>query len=157
MPPSALTIAAEDPRSIDAVRLVTETCVELGRRYGTNASVFHPEDAMPPHGGFILARMNGEAAGCAAFRRMDEHAAEVKRMFVTSAHRRKGIARRLLAEIEAFIAQQGYTTARLETGTLQEEAIALYESAGYRRIPPFGPYVGNPISVCFEKALLPAA
>lgn len=126
MPSPALTIAAEDPRSADAVHLTTEACVELGRRYGTNASVFHPEDAMPPHGGFILARIAGEAAGCAAFRRIDEHAAEVKRMFVAPAHRRQGVARRLLAEIEQLIARHGYTIARLETGTLQDEAIALY-------------------------------
>jgi putative acetyltransferase len=36
---------------------------------------------------------------------------------------------------------------------MQPEAVGLYESAGYRKIPRFGEYVGNPFSLCFEKRL----
>ncbi len=51
--------------------------------------------------------------------------------------------------------QNGFTTLRLETGTRQLEAIALYKSLGYRRIPAFGEYVSDPFSVCYEKDLSP--
>lgn len=49
--------------------------------------------------------------------------------------------------------QNGFTMLRLETGILQPEAIALYESLGYRRIPAFGEYVSDPSSICYEKDL----
>jgi hypothetical protein len=45
---------------------------------------------------------------------------------------------------------------RLETGNQQPEAIALYESHGFDRIPPFGKYVGDPVSLCFEKPVVGA-
>ena len=47
----------------------------------------------------------------------------------------------------------GYRAIRLETGVLQPEAQRLYESCGYKRIAAFGQYIGNPISVCYEKVL----
>jgi putative acetyltransferase len=31
--------------------------------------------------------------------------------------------------------------------------VALYESCGYQKIPPFGKYLGNPVSICFEKQM----
>ena len=41
----------------------------------------------------------------------------------------------------------------LETGTAQPEAIALYSSSGYERIPPFGYYKDEPLNRCFGKLL----
>ena len=58
---------------------------------------------------------------------------------------------KILAELERAAAEFGYRAVRLETGIYQAEAIALYESSGYRRIPAFGHYVGSAISVCYEK------
>jgi hypothetical protein len=49
----------------------------------------------------------------------------------------------------------GYRQLVLETGVRQVPAIALYSRCGWRRIAPFGPYVGDPTSVCFGKALGP--
>ena len=43
----------------------------------------------------------------------------------------------------------------LETGVRQPEAIALYESIGFKRIYNYGEYRGNGMSVCMEKVLLP--
>ena len=41
----------------------------------------------------------------------------------------------------------------LETGARQPEAIALYQSSGYERMPNFGTYRYHPDSLCFGKAL----
>ncbi|MFO0968127.1 MAG: hypothetical protein U0793_21435 [Gemmataceae bacterium] len=47
-------------------------------------------------------------------------------------------------------------TLRLETGTRQPESIRLYETSGYHRIEPYGEYIGDLHSVCFEKRLTKA-
>jgi len=88
-------------------------------------------------------------------RPIDETVAEVRRMFVTTDLRRRGLARAMLRELEARAATLGYTLLRLETGTRQLSAIALYEKLGFTRIPPFGEYVDDPLSVCFEKQVEP--
>lgn len=54
---------------------------------------------------------------------------------------------------EHFAAEFGYTAMRLETGNRQLSAIALYEKLGFRRIPPFGEYLNDPLSVCFETTV----
>ena len=71
--------------------------------------------------------------------------------------RGRGIARRVLAGLEAAALELGFTTVRLETGTRQPEAIRLVQTSGYRRIPRFGEYTSDPYSVCFEKPLRPRA
>ena len=74
-------------------------------------------------------------------------------MFVQPSWRRRGVARQILAALETDARECGYVALRLETGSGQREAIGFYQAAGYVHIPPFGEYVGNPASVCFEKRL----
>ena len=64
-----------------------------------------------------------------------------------------GIARGILHMLEGEATALGAPSLRLETGTLNDEANHLYESAGFRRIPPFAEYIGGEMSVCFEKQL----
>jgi len=90
---------------------------------------------------------------CGAYRPMSPDVAEIKRMYVDPDYRCRGLGRRILRELEGRARRDGYARARLETGTLQPEAIRLYERAGYHRIDCYGLYVGNPRSVCFEKDL----
>ena len=63
------------------------------------------------------------------------------------------MARRLLVGLEEVARRSGYEAIRLETGIRQPEALGLYKSSGYRRIPIYGEYIGSPLSVCFEKTL----
>jgi len=79
--------------------------------------------------------------------------AEVKRMFVHAAHRGRGHARAVLAELERTAAAAGRRRAVLETGTRQPEAMALYTSAGYRPTARFGVYRDSPNSRCYAKIL----
>jgi hypothetical protein len=67
--------------------------------------------------------------------------------------RRRGHGARVLAWLEQAATERGYASLRLETGTEQPEAVALYQRAGYRRIAPYGPYRGDPRTICFEKLL----
>jgi GNAT superfamily N-acetyltransferase len=74
-------------------------------------------------------------------------------MYVIPAARRNGFGRLIITALERHARAFGYKTILLETGVGQPEAQRLYESCGYTRIPPFGPYVGNESSVCFQKVL----
>lgn len=99
----------------------------------------------------LVARSDsGEALGMAA---LVTTTAELKRMFVAESARGAGTGRALLGAIESAARDRGIRTLRLETGEPQVEAIALYERAGYVRIPAFGEYVDDPTSVCMEKML----
>lgn len=79
--------------------------------------------------------------------------AELKRLFVLESARGQGVARSLLAAVEAQARASGVSTILLETGPLQHAAIELYESLGYEHIPRFGQYIGDPHSVCMAKPM----
>jgi GNAT superfamily N-acetyltransferase len=76
---------------------------------------------------------------------------EIKRMYVRPAARGLGLGRRILAALETAAESMGARRIVLETGAYQPEAQALYERSGYRRIPCFGAYAGDPLSVCYER------
>jgi putative acetyltransferase len=107
-----------------------------------------------PRSAFLIAKLDGRPVACAALRPIDAVVAEVRRMYVVPGARRRGIARRLLAELERKAAEWKYCILRLETGNRQPEAIALYESHGFRRIAPYDHHVDDPLSICFEKKLI---
>ena len=75
-------------------------------------------------------------------------------MYVVPGARRSGVARAVLAEVEAEARRRGYRELRLETGLKQPEAIALYQSAGFELIPCWGIYAQLPLSRCFAKRLV---
>ena len=91
---------------------------------------------MSPHagGGYVLLSEDGRDVAGGGFKRLDAETCEIKRMFVVPEARSRGLARRLLAEIEAAARDAGYRRARLDTGAEQPHAEALYRSAGYREI-----------------------
>jgi GNAT superfamily N-acetyltransferase len=107
----------------------------------------------PPDGVFLAAHVDGVAVGCGGVCRFDATRAELKRMYVAPAARGLGLGRRILAALEAQARRLGYVAVVLETGNRQPEALRLYESAGYERIPCYEPYASRELSVCFEKQL----
>ena len=68
-------------------------------------------------------------------------------------HRGLGIAGQVLAELEAWAIELGFSESILETGKKQPEAIRLYQKSGYQLIPNFGQYHGVDNSVCMRKTL----
>ena len=62
---------------------------------------------------------------------------DIKRMWIAESARGLGLGRRLLEHLEGLAREHGSREARLETGDVLDEAIALYRSAGYREVPPF--------------------
>lgn len=149
-----ISVTAENPHSEVATRLIENLSSELGALYGDDGSgAFSPKEVQVPGGAFIVAWLGDRPVGCGALRPLERDVAEVKRMFVEKDARRQGVAKRILNQLEIIGAQFGYRALRLETGTLQPEAMRLYESAGYRRVRCYGRHVDNPLSVCYEKRL----
>jgi GNAT superfamily N-acetyltransferase len=79
--------------------------------------------------------------------------AEIKRMYVAAHARRRGLARLVLAHLEATARAAGAEAMVLETGLAQPEAIALYESSGYTPIAGFGFYKDAELARCFARRL----
>ncbi|WP_410511560.1 GNAT family N-acetyltransferase [Paenibacillus sp. BR2-3] len=107
---------------------------------------------------FVVAYQNGLSIGCGGLRPLDYlggdiPAMELKRFYVDPGCRNMGIATQMLLFLEEKAAAAGYKEIRLETGIKQPEAIALYVKHGYRPIDLFGPYVGDPDSLCYGKIL----
>lgn len=106
-----------------------------------------PGDYAPPSGGLALVFVDGQAAGCCAFRPLwsSDHlnACEMKRLFVRPAFRGFGLGRLLVDSILAESRLAGYTTMLLDTLSDMEAARALYQEAGFYEIAP---YYHNPIA-----------
>ena len=115
------------------------------------------EQLFEPNVRFFVARLDGIAVGCGGVAICEDYA-EVKRMYTRPAARGRGVAKALLRRIEDEARAAGKIVLRLETGIRQQEAIGLYERAGYRPRGPFGPYATMPTrnietSLFFEKVL----
>jgi GNAT superfamily N-acetyltransferase len=129
---------------------------EMRGLYGGEADIGPTRDAWmfePPDGGFLAARIDDVAVGCGGICRFDETRAELKRMYVAPGSRGLGLGRALLEALEAEARRLGYVAVVLETGDRQPEALGLYASAGYERIPCYEPYASRELSLCFEKVL----
>lgn len=101
----------------------------------------------------IVVYENDKAIGCGALKVYGPNTMEIKRMFTLPDYRGKGIATRILNELELWARELSYAKCILETGVRQLEAIGLYKKCGYKRIPNYGQYDGIANSVCFEKEI----
>jgi putative acetyltransferase len=126
---------------------------DLQERYGSTQEDFDRYNIVVNLDTVVIAYENNQAVGCGCFKIIGDDTVELKRMFVESAHRGKGIAIAILKELENWAREIGFDSMVLETGTLQPEAIQLYKKQGYQIIPNYGPYAGNELSVCMNKSL----
>lgn len=100
------------------------------------------DDLAPPDGVLLVARHDGEPAGCAGLRRRDARTGELKRVFLRPGKRGLGGGAALLAAVESAAAELGVVRIVLDTRRDLVEARALYARHGYRDVPAFsqGPY-----------------
>jgi GNAT superfamily N-acetyltransferase len=138
--------------------LVGQVQQEYVRRYGgPDEAVVDPAEFLPPAGIFLVAEVDGVPAGCGAWRALPTGEAEIKRVYVEPAFRRRGLAALIVAALEQGAAQAGHGAVILNTGNQQPEALALYAALGYSPVPGYGVYACAPGAVFLGKDLPPEA
>jgi putative acetyltransferase len=147
-------ITQEQPDSPDATALIMELDDILQANYPPESRHGYSIDKLLAEGiAFFVLRSDGIPAACGGIKRIGGEYGELKRMYVRPQFRGKGFGKQMVAYLTDYCHKQGLPLARLETGIYQQEAIKLYEGMGFRRIPPFGSYTDDPVSLCYEKTL----
>jgi putative acetyltransferase len=148
-----LTITPESPLTPDGRALIAASQDALLEVFAPDEIFsFSPEELAGPEVAFLVAREGNGPLGCVAMVDCGDYA-EVKRLFVPPEGRGRGLARRLMADLEARARAAGKRWVRLETGDALVAAVALYQTLGYRVRGPFGDYAEHPASLFMEKAL----
>ena len=141
----------------DVTRMVAEVQAEYVTIYGgPDAAAVDPGEFAPPVGLLLVGLLDGDPVVTGGWRRLDGptgRVAEIKRMYVRSAARRRGLARIMLAELESTASRAGVERVVLNTGRPQQAAVALYRASGYVDVPGFGHYADMPNAVFFGKEL----
>lgn len=141
---------SDDP---DFVALVKLLDADLALRDGEEHTFYAQYNKIDKIKHVVLAYEDDTPLGCGAIKEFESGTMEVKRMYVLPDGRGKGIATKLLAELEDWARELSFDRCILETGLKQPEAIGLYQKNGYQLIPNYGQYAGVENSVCFEKML----
>ncbi|MEM7343044.1 MAG: GNAT family N-acetyltransferase [Chloroflexota bacterium] len=151
-----ITIQAERPDSADAIRLIDELTETLSGDYPPEHSFgYSVQKLIEQNVQFYVIRVDGEPAGCGGVQIYEDEPpyGELKRMYVRPGYRGLGLAKTLLRQLEAFTREAGVNILRLETGTLQTEAIGLYKKWGFVEVGPFGEYTATPSNIFYEMQL----
>ncbi|HAX68681.1 MAG TPA: GNAT family N-acetyltransferase [Anaerolineae bacterium] len=149
-----LTVKRTDSENLDFIYLVKHLDADLAERDGSEHAFYAQFNKIDKIRCVVLVYEEEKPIGCGAIKEYQPGIMEVKRMYTLPGHRGKGIASRVLNELERWSAELGYATCILETGKKQPEAIALYKKNGYQIIPNYGQYAEIEDSICFEKRVI---
>lgn len=94
----------------------------------------------PPKGKTLLIEKDGEIVGVGAWRGTTDRVCEMKRLYIATTAAGQGLGRRLTTALIEAARIEGFTRMQLDTGNLLKEAIAMYESLGFRHIAPYNSY-----------------
>lgn len=156
-----LRLAPASLRDRDAQLLIDEVQAEYVVRYGSPDETPLDETLFDPPGGAFFLGYDGEVpVAMGGWKTRSDvrpwgiaRVAEIKRMYVAPAARRRGHARQVLEHLEVTARRAGVQAMVLETGTAQPEAIAMYLADGFELIGNFGYYAWSPMVRSFGKRL----
>ncbi|HSZ86128.1 MAG TPA: GNAT family N-acetyltransferase [Puia sp.] len=148
-----MIIIRTNSENADFIKLVALLDADLKFRDGEDHAFYAQFNKIAKIKYAVVAYENEIAVGCGAFKEYSPDTVEVKRMYVSGNERGKGIATKVLAELEKWAGELNYSYCILETGKNQPEALGLYKKNNYSVIPNFGQYQNVENSVCFKKKL----
>lgn len=141
---------SENPDFIDLIASLDKSLwdryPELETNYwGNNIIEFNPN--------VIVVYLENKAIACGCFKKYDKNTIELKRMFVSPEARGRGLAKKIIEELEIWAHELGFSFSVLETLYKQREAISLYRKVGYTIVDNYEPYVGLENSICMKKQI----
>lgn len=149
-----ISLVRTDSSNKDFILLVKQLDELLAELDGEEHAFYNSLNKIDMIKHVLVAYDNEIPVACGAIREFSSSSMEVKRMYTQPQYRGKGIATKILLELEQWATELSYQKCVLETGNRQPDAIHVYEKNGYKRIPNYGKYVNMENSVCFEKELL---
>ena len=148
-----IKIIRTDSNNRDFIKLVKNLDADLAERDGNDHSFYHQFNKIDKIKHAVVAYEDNKPIGCGAIKGFDLQAMEIKRMYTLPEGRGKGIATKILSELEKWASELSYKKCILETGKRQPEAIQLYKKNRYKNISNYGQYKGIENSICFEKEM----
>ncbi len=149
-----IQIIRTDSDHKDFIHLVQRLDFELAKRDGEDHSFYAQFNKIAKIKYAVVAYENEKPLGCGAMKEFDSKTMEIKRMYTLPESRGKGIATKILSELENWATELSFEKCVMETGKRQPEAIQLYKKNGYHLIQNYGQYAEIENSVCFEKEML---
>lgn len=149
-----IKIRRTDSDDRNFIELVKFLDADLAEKDGSDHSFYSQFNKIDTIKYTVVVYENDKPMGCGAIKKYSPNTMEIKRMYTMPKGRGKGIATKVLAELEVWAAELRCTKCILETGKRQPEAIALYKKNGYTLIPNYGQYTGIENSLCFEKKIV---
>lgn len=148
-----IKIVRTNAKNQDFVELIKYLDVDLAERDGKDHAFYAQFNKIDDIKHAVILYDKERALGCGAMKKHGPKVMEIKRMYTDPEKRGKGIASKILAELENWATELGYTTCVLETGKRQAEAVRLYKKKGYKMISNYGQYANVENSLCFEKQI----
>jgi putative acetyltransferase len=151
-----ITVAREDPRKADVTALIRDLDEIFHALYPAESNhLVDIETLASDDIHFFVARRSGEALGCGALWHREPPAyGEIKRIYVKPEARGLKLSKLILARLEEDAREHGLAAMKLETGTLQPEALGLFAGSGFVRCTAYADYPpDDPYSVFMEKRL----
>ncbi len=141
----------------DCLAFVTAVLAEFGLQsepQGVDADLLDIEQHYRANGGeFWVVLYEGRLVGSGGFIMTSPGHAELRKMYLTPAIRGRGLGRTLLELIESVAAARGARCMTLETASVLQDAIRLYERNGYR--PSCGQASASRCDRHYSKTLAP--
>lgn len=147
------TIKRTNSYNLDFQKLVIELDKDLAIKNGEANDFFAQYNKIDLIQNIVVAYEDDKAVGCGAMKKYENGVMEIKRMFVPIEKRGKGIAGKVLTELQVWAKELGYRKCVLETGDKMIEAIGLYKKNNFKIIPNYGQYANIKSSICLEKEI----
>ena len=148
-----IKIIRTDSDNQDFITLVKYLDADLAKRDGNDHSFYAQFNKVDKIKYVVVAYENGKPIGCGTIKKYSPNTMEIKRMYTMPESRGKGIATKVLTELEIWATELSCKQCLLETGQRQPEAIGLYKKNGYKLTPNYGQYAAIENSLCFEKKI----
>lgn len=148
-----MTLIRTNSANRDFIDLVALLDADLKIKDGEDHSFYNQFNNIDVLHHVVICYQNKKAIGCGAIKKYDDKTVEIKRMYTLNEARGKGVASKILQELEHWSTELHFKKCILETGKKQPDAIGLYQKCNYRISANYDQYKDIANSICFEKSL----